>query len=100
MNEHFVTGDWKAICDQCGRQTMASKMTKRWDGLMVHADPAEGCFETRHPQDLIRAPKPEKPIPWSRPEATDRFVGPTYVGGGNQETTIPSGTFTTNNQTL
>lgn len=38
-----------------------------------------GCWEPRHPQELIR-PIPDDPkLPWTRPEPADRWV--TEVGG-------------------
>ena len=51
-------------------------------------------FETRHPQDLLRAKKEDTSVPWTRPEQTDTFITVDYISTsiGNQETTIPSGT--------
>lgn len=67
---NYKHGDWYAICDQCGRRAFASQMTKRWDNKMVHKDPSMGCFETRHPQDFVRAVGPDpKPLPWTRPDS-------------------------------
>jgi hypothetical protein len=34
------------------------------------------CYETRHPQDLLRPPKEDSSIPWSRPEPPDIFIDP------------------------
>lgn len=66
----YKPGDWFAICDQCGRRAFASEMVKRWDNRMVHKDPSKGCFETRHPQDFVRAIGPDpKPLPWTRPDS-------------------------------
>lgn len=100
MKTTLKLGDWNAICDQCGRKTKASQMTKRWDGLMVHRDPSFGCFEHRHPQDFVRARPDDQSVPWSRPEATDVFVSVTYVAEtvGTQDRHIPAGTF--NDDTL
>lgn len=64
-------GDWNAICDVCGFEYKASKLRKRWDGLMV----CKEDWETRHPQDLYRFPEgTESVVPWTRPEPSDTFV--------------------------
>jgi hypothetical protein len=34
------------------------------------------CFETRHPQTLIRPPEDDPSVPWSRPEGTDVYITP------------------------
>ena len=64
----WKSGDWWAICDQCGLKDYASKMTKRWDGRMVHKDPAKGCFETRHPQEFLRGRPDSGKVAWTRPD--------------------------------
>lgn len=66
---NYKHGDWLAICDQCGRRAFASELTDRWDGKKVHRHEKYGCFETRHPQDFVRAPGPDpKPVPFTRPD--------------------------------
>ena len=67
-------GDWDAICDSCGRKFKASKLKKRWDGLMVcHQD-----WEPRQPQDFVRGVSDPQLVPWVRDEATDNFVPIAY----------------------
>jgi hypothetical protein len=46
----YQKGDWKAICDVCGRELKASRLKQRWDGLMV----CQQDWEPRHPQDFVR----------------------------------------------
>lgn len=94
-NFPYKAGDWLAICDQCGRRAYASQMTKRWDGLMVHADEAFGCFETRHPQDFVRAIPDNQPLPWTRPEVADTEVVVDYDEQFTEAAyaQIPAGTF-------
>ena len=95
MNQNTLKlGDYNALCDVCGFKYKASELKTRWDGIKV----CSKDFETRHPQDLRRPARPQKPLPWTRPEpAADVFIGPTYIATtvGNQEPTVPSGTFNT-----
>ncbi len=75
---NFKPHDYNAVCDVCGFEFKASKLVKRWDGMMVCKDD----FERRHPQELLRArPETARP-PWTRPEGEDRFV---EVGPANPE---------------
>ncbi len=46
---------------------------KRWDGAIV----CKSDFEQRHPLDFIRGRDETNRVPYSRPEQTDTFVGPT-----------------------
>lgn len=70
MRNYYVSGDWNALCDRCGFKFKASMLRKEWTGLRV----CSCCYETRHPQDLLRV-EPEKiNVPWSRPEPADVFV--------------------------
>ena len=66
--EHYIPGDWWVLCDACQRKVRASQVTKDWKGRIVHADPNEGCFETRHPQEFVRAVKDNHPLPFVRPD--------------------------------
>src|SRR3990167_7060433 len=86
---NYKAGDWLAICDVCGFKFKASELKDRWDGLKVCIKD----WEPRHSLDLLKAPKGEKPLPWTRPEPADVEDGPTYISEstGVQEVTIPSG---------
>ena len=66
----YNSGDWKAICDVCGREFKASKLKQRWDGLMVDSL----CWEARQPQDFVRGVADPQLVPWVRDEATDTFI--------------------------
>jgi len=66
----YVSGEWKADCDACGKTFKASQLKKRWDGLMVcHSD-----FEIRQPQDFVRAKADLQAPKWTRPEPSDSFI--------------------------
>lgn len=84
----YKSGEWKAICDSCGVEFLASELRKRWDGHMVCQDD----YETRHIADFIKAPKPEKALPWTRPDGPVREITTTYISEsvGTQEHTIPT----------
>lgn len=91
MNPCYVPGEWNVICDQCGRKYKASKLQRRWDGLMVCQDD----WETRHPQDFVRAVKDSPALPYTRPEPTDGAVSVTYISQVTDAAyyDVPAGTF-------
>jgi len=49
-------------------------LKKRWDGFMVCSED----WETRHVSDFIKGSKPVPPLPFTRPEGVDVYVGPDY----------------------
>lgn len=67
---HYVSGDWNALCDVCGREFKASRLLKRWDGFMV----CTTDWEPRHPQDFVRAKADLQAPKWTRPESQDMFI--------------------------
>lgn len=91
-------GTWLVICDRCGFKRHApDEVIKTWDNLIVCAPSIKpGCYEERHPQDLIRPIAEQQDVPYTRPEPTETYVSVAYVstGVGIQVTTIPTGTFT------
>ena len=89
LTNYYKSGVQNAICDVCGFKFKSDELQKRWDGQMV----CKGDFEYRHPQDYIRAPKPEKPPAFTRKEGAERAVDVDYIATsvGVQDTTIPSG---------
>lgn len=66
----YDKGDWKAICDSCGRELKASELRKRWDGFMVCA----GDWEPRQPQDFVRGVADFQAPPFTRSEPADIFI--------------------------
>ena len=64
------SGDWIAICDVCGRKFKASRLMKRWDGMMTCPDD----WEPRQPQDFVRGVADFQAPPYTRPEPQDDFV--------------------------
>ncbi len=68
--DHYVLGDYNAICQMCGFKYKASELRKRWDGVMV----CKKDYEPRHPQDFIRAIPEQAQLPFTSPEPPDRFL--------------------------
>lgn len=85
----------RAICDVCGFKYYHHELRERWDGQMV----CDVDFETRHPQEFVRAVPDQKPLPWTRPPQTDDTSLEVALNPATT-TTIPAGNFTTNNGTL
>ena len=92
----FDSGKWLVICDRCGFQRKNDEVQKTWDGHMVCA-PITGktCFETRHPQDFVRARPDNSSVDFVRKAPTETFADRTPIDSsvGTQENTIPTGTF-------
>jgi hypothetical protein len=65
--DYLKTGDWNAICDECGFKFKASELRKRWDGYMVCKDD----FEERHPQDFLKGVPDKQNVPWARPDSDE-----------------------------
>lgn len=66
----YTSGEWKCLCDICGREFLASELQKRWDGFMV----CDSDYEPRHPQDFVRGVADYQAPPYTRPEPADQFV--------------------------
>ena len=64
----------KGLCDRSGFVFPLHELVKQWDGLMVHPR----FLDRRHPQDFVRAVS-ERPLPYSRPESEDVFLGTNEV---------------------
>ena len=94
---------WLALCDRCKfRRTAPDELIETHDGLMVcHPRIKDACFEPRHPLEALwKQPTEDVSVPYVRKEPPETYVSVTYTTEGVQETTIPSGNFTTNNQTI
>ena len=79
----WKSGAWNALCDVCGLKRKSDQLTERWDGFMVCKPTVKaGCWEMRHPQDLIRPIADTQKLPWTRPEATDQFISVTFAATG------------------
>lgn len=68
--DYYNSGDWNAVCGQCGRKGKASEMVKNWQGLWMHPE----HNEPRQPQDFVRGVPDIQTPPWVQPPS-DVFVG-------------------------
>lgn len=71
----YDRGDWKTVCDVCGREYKASQLKQRWDGLKTCSDD----WEPRQPQDFVRGVADTQAPPWTRPEQANSFVPIEYI---------------------
>ena len=69
---YYVSGSHNCICDVCGQKIKFEKAKLRWDGLLVCPED----FETRQPQDFVRAKTDKITVPITRPRPPDVFKYP------------------------
>lgn len=82
-NTFWDQGNWNTICDCCGLKRKSNQLQERWDGFMVcKPELYPGCWEPRHPQDMIRPIREESGVPWTRPESNDNFAPAVCSVGG------------------
>lgn len=67
---HYISGEWNLTCDVCSKKIKAHEAKHRWDGFIVCGD----CYETRHPQDFVRARQDKITVPFQRPIPPYIFV--------------------------
>jgi hypothetical protein len=75
----YKKGSWNIICDVCGKKLKAYQTFRRWDGFIV----CKEDYETRHPQDFVKARIDKQSVPFSRPESTDQFTNVSYIDNGD-----------------
>lgn len=71
----YKRGSYNAVCDICGFEYKSDELRKNWKGLMV----CRSDYETRHPQEFIRARHEDTSVPWSRPEPADIEINVCYL---------------------
>jgi len=71
----YDRGDFKAVCDVCGRVYKGSQLRQRWDGLKV----CESDFEMRQPQDFVKGVADYQAPPFTKPEQQDNFIPVTFI---------------------
>lgn len=80
----WKSGQYNALCDVCGFKFKNTDLRKRWDGLMVCGKD----WETRHLQELIRPVPDQRKLPWTKPESSYIFIGPSTVTLGCTANTV------------
>lgn len=85
---------YNAICQRCG---FRYKNYQLFEEPITQLKVCEECLDPRHPQDFVKARADGKPVPYIRPEPPEVSVGPSV--NEDTQTSLPTGTFTTNNQT-
>lgn len=86
LNPGYISGSHWADCDRCDSQFRAEDLKLEWNGLWV----CDSCFETRHPQDFLRATEEKIAAdePLNNPDTTNE-VSVTFA----ETFTVPTGTF-------
>ena len=83
--DFYEHGNPNKICDKCGQKFKASEMREQWD----HTWACPYDFETRQPQDKLKAFPDHQTIEDPRPEATSDMTY--WDGSALEETTnVPS----------
>ena len=72
IQDDYKPGAWNVTCDRCGRKFKSTELRRDWQGWMV----CERDWETRHPQDFVKAGRPETAPGWTRPQPTWNLIGP------------------------
>lgn len=93
--DNYVHGDWNAMCDGCQFKFKFSELKKDWKGFYK----CHICYEPRHILDFQKPPRVSKPIPVTRPDK-DGLISTNITYDSGSTSTVPTGTFTTNNETL
>lgn len=70
-NFRWIPGEWKAICDICGFQFMASELTENWK----HQRVCSKDNDRRNPQELQRPKIDEQKVEWTRDTDTVAQLG-------------------------
>jgi len=61
----YKSGDYKVVCDLCGKITLRSKCKKTWQGWLVCAD---RCWRPKHPQESVKVIPEDPTVPDARPD--------------------------------
>lgn len=67
--DFWTSGEWNAVCFECGRKRKASTLKKNWQGYYV----CKEHWEPRQPQDFVRSVPDVITPPWAQP-MSDTFT--------------------------
>ena len=79
MHNYYKAGEWNVTCDVCSQKIKSGIMKQRWDGFLV----CPSCYETRHPQDFVRARQDKISVSYTRPRPVDIFINACSAWGIN-----------------
>lgn len=72
---YYLSGEFNLTCDRCSKKIKAHQAKHEWTGFIVCGD----CYETRHPQDFVKAQTDKITVPFQRPIPTLLFTNATYI---------------------
>lgn len=72
---HFISGEWNITCDVCSKKIKAHEAKQRWDGFIVCPED----YETRQPQDFVKAQVDKITVPFTRPIPAYVFTDVPYI---------------------
>jgi ribosome-binding protein aMBF1 (putative translation factor) len=71
---YYLSGEFNLTCDRCSKKIKAHQAKHEWTGFIVCGD----CYETRHPQDFVKAKTDRITVPFTRPIPPLVFVNTSY----------------------
>jgi hypothetical protein len=92
MRDNYRPGDNYLIDDKTGLKIRASEARQQWNKIVTHGK----NFDTRHPQDFVKARADRQNVPNARPRQPDAFRGPLTTAlavaaiAGDQSITVES----------
>ncbi len=78
-SDYLKPGAHNSICDRTGFKIKSTDIRKEWTGQSVRSQ----SWESRHPQDLIRAIPDRQDVADPNPEAADTFLAVGDVVAGD-----------------
>jgi len=72
---HYISGEFNLTCDRCSKKIKAHEAKHEWTGFIVCGD----CYETRQPQDFVKAQSDKITVPFQRPIPVLLFTSVSYV---------------------
>jgi len=75
-SDFYKKGTWNAVCALCGTKYKASEL--RWN-TQIQDWVCKWDWESRHPQERLRAVKEDQSVPWTRPDPDPVYQNAGYV---------------------
>lgn len=84
--DYYKKGDWNAICAICGFKYKASDL--KWNS-QIQDYVCKWDWESRHPQERLRAVKDNQSVAWTRPDPTPVYTNEPYVAFDSTDPVYP-----------